>query len=60
MIDTEITYHNVHNKFKLNGFHLNREELCMFAYSFIKEGEDFEKPVGDFLLDWFDEKAISK
>ena len=26
------------------------------AYSFIKEGEDFEKPVGDFLLDWFDAK----
>jgi O-succinylbenzoic acid--CoA ligase len=26
------------------------------AYSFIKEGEDFEKPVGDFLLDWFDGK----
>jgi O-succinylbenzoic acid--CoA ligase len=26
------------------------------AYSFIKEGEDFEKPVGDFLLDWFDSK----
>ncbi len=57
MINTEITYHNVHNKFKLNGFHLNREELCMFAYSFIKEGEDFEKPVGDFLLDWFDDKS---
>jgi O-succinylbenzoic acid--CoA ligase len=28
----------------------------MSAYSFIKEGEDFEKPVGDFLLDWFDDK----
>jgi O-succinylbenzoic acid--CoA ligase len=56
MNDT-ITYQNVHNKFKLNGFHLNREDLCTFAYSFIKEGEDFEKPVGDFLLDWFDEKS---
>ena len=47
-------YHNVHNKFKLNGFHLNAEDLCRVAYSFIKEGEDFEKPVGDFILDWFD------
>lgn len=56
MTDT-ITYQNVHNKFKLNGFHLNREDLCTFAYSFIKEGEDFEKPVGDFLLDWFDDKS---
>ncbi len=50
------TYDNVHNQFKLNGFHLNREDLCRVAYSFIKEGEDFEKPVGDFLLDWFDSK----
>ncbi|WP_333696177.1 AMP-binding protein [Flavobacterium sp.] len=53
---TTISYQNVHNRFKLNGFHLNREDLCRVAYSFIKEGEDFEKPVGDFLLDWFDDK----
>ena len=51
------TYENVHNQFKLNGFHLNREDLCRVAYSFIKEGEDFEKPVGNFLLDWFDCKS---
>ena len=58
MIDSnKITYHSVHNKFKLNGFHLNREDLCRVAYSFIKEGDDFEKPVGDFLLDWFDDKS---
>ena len=50
------TYENVHNQFKLNGFHLNREDLCRVAYSFIKEGEEFEKPVGNFLLDWFDSK----
>ncbi|HNP33899.1 MAG TPA: AMP-binding protein [Flavobacterium sp.] len=52
------TYENVHNQFKLNGFHLDREDLCRVAYSFIKEGEDFEKPVGDFLLDWFDGKSF--
>jgi len=51
------TYENVHNQFKLNGFHLTREDLCRVAYSFIKEGEDFEKPVGNFLLDWFDSKS---
>lgn len=54
---TNPTYENVHNLFKLNGFHLDREDLCRVAYSFIKEGEDFEKPVGDFLLDWFDSKS---
>ncbi|MFM2214448.1 MAG: 2-succinylbenzoate--CoA ligase [Bacteroidota bacterium] len=50
------TYEKVHNQFKLNGFSLDRDDLCRVAYSFIKEGEDFEKPVGDFLLDWFDSK----
>ncbi len=52
-----LTYEHVHNQFKLNGFHLDREDLCRVAYSFIKEGEEFEKPVGDFLLDWFNSKA---
>lgn len=51
------TYESVHVHFKLNGFHLDKEDLCRVAYSFIKEGEDFEKPVGNFLLDWFDSKS---
>ncbi len=50
------TYENVHNQFQLNGFHLNREDLRRVAFSFIKEGEDFQQPVGDFLLDWFDDR----
>lgn len=50
-------YEYVHSHFKLNGFHLDRDDLCRVAYSFIKEGDDFEKPVGDFLLDWFDSKS---
>ncbi len=49
-------YHFVHNLFKLNGFHLNADDLARIAYSFIKEGEPFEKPVGDFLLDWLDHR----
>ena len=53
---TNVTYSNVHNKFKLNGAHLSADDLCRVAYSFIKEGDDFEKPVGNFILDWFDEK----
>ena len=52
------TYENVHNLFKLNGFHLKKDDLCRVAYSFIKEGDDFEIPVGDFLLDWFDSKTF--
>ncbi len=52
-----ITYKNVHNLFKLNGFHLDKNDLCRVAYSFIKEGEEYEKAVGDFVLDWFDNKS---
>ncbi|MGL5113554.1 MAG: AMP-binding protein [Flavobacterium sp.] len=53
-----VTYKNVHNHFKFNGVHLNREQLCMVAYSFIKEGADFQKSLGDFLIDWFDNKSF--
>ena len=52
----KLDYHFVHKHFKLNGFHLNEDDLCRIAYSFIKEGEPFERAVGDFLLDWFDKR----
>jgi len=48
-------YHFVHPRFKLNGFHLNEDDLSRIAYSFIKEGEPFERAVGDFLMYWFDD-----
>ena len=51
-----VTYHNVHNKFKLNGFSFTKDDLLRVAYSFIKEGENYEKPLGIFILDWFDPK----
>lgn len=46
------TYDKVHNRFKLNGTHFNHSELKEVAYSFIKEGELYEKVIGDFLIDW--------
>ena len=52
------TYLDIHPKFKLNGHSLTKDDLYIVAYSFIKEGDDFEKPVGEFLLDWFDEKPF--
>lgn len=52
-----VTYNTVHSHFKINGHHLTKEDLCRIAYSFIKEGEDFEQSVGDFLLDWFDNNS---
>ncbi|NMH28953.1 AMP-binding protein [Flavobacterium silvaticum] len=51
------TYKNVHHRFKLNGFHLDADDLCRVAYSFIKEGEAYERSVGTFLLDWFDDRS---
>ncbi|MBC7845694.1 MAG: AMP-binding protein [Flavobacterium sp.] len=57
MVKNKITYKNIHNRFKLNGYHINLEEIYYVAYSFIKEGEPFEQHVGNFLLDWFDEKS---
>lgn len=52
----QITYKNIHNRFKLNGIHISREEMFYVAYCFIKEGKPFEQHIGTFLLDWFDEK----
>jgi O-succinylbenzoic acid--CoA ligase len=53
----QVTYKNVHNLFKLNGFHMDKQDLCRVSYCLIKEGDEFEKSIGDFLLDWFDEKS---
>jgi O-succinylbenzoic acid--CoA ligase len=53
----EVTYKNVHNHFKLNGFHLDKMDLCRVSYCLIKEGDEFEKSIGDFLLDWFDDNS---
>lgn len=52
----KLTHHNVHNYFKLNGYHLNGKELSRIAYSYIKEGDFYEQVIGEFLLDWFDNK----
>ena len=57
-IMSKLTYKNVHNQFKLNGHHYSREELLHIGYCYIKEGEPFEKLVGEFFMDWFDENSF--
>lgn len=52
----ELTHKNVHNHFKINGYHLNAIDLCRVAYDYIKEGDANEQAIGEFLLDWFDHK----
>ncbi len=50
-----IPNHNkVHNRFKLQGAHYSYEDLMEVAYSFVKEGADYERLLGEFLLDWLD------
>lgn len=44
----------VHNKFKLNGRHYSFNDLKDVTYSFIKEGEAYQKEIGEFLLQWTD------
>ncbi len=51
-----LTHNNVHNYFRLNGYHLNAKDLCQIAYSYIKEGDAYEQSIGEFFLDWFDKK----
>src|SRR5690606_16867219 len=50
-----LTYKNIHNHFRLNGHHLIKEDISILAYEFIKEGNESEKYLGLFILDWFDE-----
>ena len=53
----KVTYKNSHNFFRFNGFHFDSKSMQIAAYYLIKEGEPHEKAIGEFLLDWFDEKA---
>lgn len=46
----------VHPDFRLNGFYLSANELRGLAYDLVKEGAEHEGPIGDFLLDWFDDR----
>ncbi|OOV19026.1 AMP-binding protein [Flavobacterium sp. LM4] len=51
-----LTHKNVHNYFKIDGYHLNEDDLRSVAYSYIKEGDTNQQAIGEFLLDWFDDK----
>ncbi|WP_396634805.1 AMP-binding protein [Maribacter sp. R86514] len=44
----------VHPSFSINGRSISFADLTEVSYSLIKEGEEFEKLIGEFLLDWID------
>ena len=49
-------FNKIHNRFKLNNSAYLFEDLKEVAYSHVKEGLPFEKRIGDFLIDWLDDK----
>jgi len=51
-----LPFNRIHKSFKLNGNYYTHEDLKELAYSFIKEGETYEKEIGNFLIDWLSEK----
>ena len=46
-------YNKVHPNFKWNGIALDYHNLLIAAYDLIKEGEEFERITGEFILEWF-------
>lgn len=52
-----LNYKDIHPQFKLNGVSHGFDELKEVGYSLIKEGNDHEKHIGDFLSDWLDDAS---
>ena len=51
-------YSKIHNRFLLNGYYYDKKSLKEAAYNFIKEGDEYECFMGDFLLDWLDDSEM--
>ncbi|QHI35835.1 2-succinylbenzoate--CoA ligase [Kordia antarctica] len=51
-----LTFENIHPKFKLDDNYFDREALKEVAYSYIKEGTSYEQTIGNFLMDWLDDE----
>ncbi len=50
----------VHPSFSIDGIKISKDQLSKVSYSYIKEGEAFEKEIGMFLLDWLSDKDTVK
>ncbi len=56
MVELSEKYVRVHPKFKLNGHSYSIATLKDYAHNFIKKGEPYEQSVGEFILEWLDDK----
>ncbi len=54
----KIDYNTVHPNFKWNGIALDFPNLLIAAYDLIKEGEEFQRITGEFILDWFNSNSF--
>ncbi|RAJ12453.1 AMP-binding protein [Arenibacter echinorum] len=54
------SYKNIHPKFKFNEIHYDFGDLKELAYSLVKEGQEYEKSIGNFLMDWLDDSDSLK
>lgn len=43
----------IHPYFRLNGYEYSQESLSELAITLVKDGEAYEKELGDFILEWF-------
>lgn len=48
-----VDYNIVHPNFTWNRTSLDKKKLISLAHNFIKEGKDYERITGDFILEWF-------
>lgn len=47
------TYTDIHEDFRLNGRSYTKEQLRLMSIVFVRDGDEYLKKVGYFLLDWF-------
>lgn len=52
------TWHKIHSAFRLNDIPYSFESLSEICYHLKQEGKPFEKPIGDFLLDWISDRPV--
>ncbi len=50
------TYKTIHPKCKINGKQYTLEQTKQIACNLIKEGEPYQQDIGEFLLDWVNDK----
>ncbi|HDZ03889.1 hypothetical protein LCGC14_0199370 [marine sediment metagenome] len=46
---------SLHPSFSVHGKVISLNDLIELSYSFIKEGKEFEKNIGEFILDWIND-----